>query len=131
MSITFKQFNQVIELSDEEFQNLLSEDLSEGLSDMPGFGWLKNIGNDPAKKKAALAKIEAERERLKKLKDAKSKQLDQALAAFAAGEQKHKGAISHDDLTKTQYGRDQAMNARMDRHSGANLAHRERNMGRA
>ena len=127
MTITFKEFAQVIELTDEEFNAL-----QEGLSDVPGFGWLKNIGNDPAKKRAALAKIDAERKRLQKMKTAKAKELDAALAAFAAGTKPQaKGVQSNDVWDQALGSDDRKFNAKMDRARDANTAHRERNLGMA
>lgn len=77
--ITFKQFVQLTEMSDQEFAQVY-----EGLSDIPGFGWLK--GPDTAAKKQ---KIEQARKQLLQRKDAASKEraaaLDAALMAFADG----------------------------------------------
>lgn len=59
MSITFKQFVQVTQLDDEQFSAI-----EEGLSDIPGFGWLKGADN-----KAKLDRIRAERDKLKNRRD--------------------------------------------------------------
>ena len=59
MTITFKQFLEATSLSDEEFQAI-----EEGLSDVPGFGWLKGPDN-----KAKIDKIKAERDKLKNRRD--------------------------------------------------------------
>lgn len=110
MSITFKQFVHLTEMSDEEFANV-----HEGLSDIPGFGWLK--GPDTAAKKQ---KIDQARKQLQARKDTKSKEraaeLDAALAAFASGKKPQKpGEISHDDLESALSADDRKFNAKMDR----------------
>jgi hypothetical protein len=127
MSITFKEFDAAVQMTDEEFNKI-----QEGLSDMPGFGWLKSIGDNPAKKKAALLKINAERQKLQKLKTTKAKELDAALAAFAAGTKpQQKGVVSHDDLESALSPDDRRINARMDKARDANAAHVRRNLGMA
>lgn len=131
MSITFKEFDAALQLTDEEFNSI-----QEGLSDLPGFGWLKDIGNNPAKRKAALLKIAAERQKLQKQKTTRAKELDAALADFAAGTKpgqkaQQKGVISHDDLEAALSPDDRRVNARMDKARDANAAHVRRNLGMA
>ncbi len=74
MTITFKQFLEATALSDEEFHSL-----EEGLSDIPGFGWLKGPDN-----KAKLDKIAAERAKLKNRRDKLSVQKADELDAWLA-----------------------------------------------
>ncbi len=69
--ITFKQFTTLVDMPDEEFSLL-----QEGLSDIPGFGWLKSKDN-----KMKLAKIDLERKKLQARRDQKSKDLDAKWAA--------------------------------------------------
>lgn len=72
MSCTFKQFIAAASLSDDEFY-----ELEEGLSDLPGFGWLKGPDN-----KAKLDKIKAERAKLLNRRDKLSAQKADELDAW-------------------------------------------------
>lgn len=72
MSITFKQFIQVAELDDEQFSAI-----EEGLSDIPGFGWLKGADN-----KAKLERIRKERDKLKNRRDKLSQDRSSELDAW-------------------------------------------------
>jgi hypothetical protein len=110
MSITFKQFTHLVEMSDEEFAQV-----QEGLSDIPGFGWLK--GPDTAAKKQ---KIDQARKQLQARKDTKSKEraaeLDAALLAFKDSKKPQKpGEVHHDDLDRALSAVDRKFNAKMDR----------------
>ena len=73
-TLTFKEFMHLVEMDDTEFALV-----KEGLSDLPGFSWLKSRDN-----KLKLQKIEAERQKLKARKDQKSKELDAKWAQLKA-----------------------------------------------
>jgi GTP-binding protein EngB required for normal cell division len=111
MSISFKHFVQLVEMSDSEFEQL--NEIS--LSDIPGFGWLK--GPDTAAKKQKIAQA---RKMLQGQKDAKSqeraKALDAALANMAAGNKPKKpGEIDDADWDQALGADDRKFNAKMDR----------------
>jgi hypothetical protein len=121
MTLTFKQFTQLIDLTDEEFIQV-----EEGLSDVPGFGWLKGKDNS-----VKLAKIDAERVKLQRLKTAKAKALDaqfaQAKSAIENGSKQKAGVVSNDEFDAALSADDRRINARADK-SNTNLAHRQRNL---
>lgn len=100
---------QLVELDDAEYSAL-----SEGLSDMPGFGWLKGRDN-----KAKLAKIDAERAKLKNRRDAKSKEMDAAWAKAKAdiegGTTMKKGTASNDAWDSALSSDDRKVNAKQDK----------------
>ena len=99
MSITFTQFSHLIEMDDVQFQAFESG-MAEGLSDVPGLGWLKNFRgkmND-----TQLAQVKKKREELRPRRDAasmaKAKAIDDALMAMASNKKPPmKGALSNDD----------------------------------
>lgn len=91
--LTFKEFSSLVDMPDDEFFSL-----QEGLSDLPGFGWLKSRDN-----KMKLAKIDAERKKLQAKRDQKSKEMDAKWAAMKASIEAGdkpglKGVLKKDDL---------------------------------
>lgn len=108
--ITFKQFTSLVDMPDEDFSRL-----QEGLSDVPGFGWLKSRDN-----KMKLAKIDLERKKLQNKRDQKSKELDAKWAAMKAdleGDKKPdpKGKVSDMDWDQALSSTDRKFHAKMDK----------------
>lgn len=122
MTISFKQFNELMNLSEAEYMTV-----GEGLSDLPGFGWLKGKDNS-----AKLAKISAERAKLKGKRDEKSKAMDAEFAKIKAkldaGGGKA-GALSHDDLEQSLPSTDRKFHAKNDKMRDQNAAHVRKNLG--
>ena len=113
MSISFKQFIQLTDLSDSEFQAV-----EEGLSDIPGLGWLKTFRGEP--NKVQLDKIKAARTQLQnrrdKLSTERSAAIDAALQKFASGEKiKKPGEIDDVDWDRALPCADRKFHAKMDR----------------
>lgn len=116
--LTFKEFTVLVDMPDEDFSRL-----QEGLSDVPGFGWLKSRDN-----KLKLSKIDAERKKLQHKRDQKSKDLDAKWAAMKAdieGGKKPdpKGKVSNDDWDSAMSSTDRKFHAKMDKMKSLSAAH--------
>jgi hypothetical protein len=107
MTITFKQFLEATSLSDEEFQAI-----AEGLSDVPGFGWLKGPDN-----KAKIDKIKAERDKLKNRRDRLAMQKAAELDGWLDKATEKMPSLRDDDDQRGPYDRDREANK-----SGARMA---------
>lgn len=96
MPISFKQF-------------LRSTDsgVEEGLSDMPGFGWLRGTNST-----VKIAKIDQQRALLKNRHDAKSKELDAQFAAAKAAIESGKGPLKNKPNNNNGESWDDSYNAR-------------------